>query len=614
MADPVTIIFQPMNRLASVPAGSTVLAAIQVAGIRFESICGGKGECGKCRVIHVRGACETLPSVSPRGLTPAELLGGYRLACRTIVTGDCEFIIPVESRINSPQILLDAVATAGEFEPSSAKYLTEPGGGSQLPQQRSLRLAGYAGQRPRMTREQHDLLTAKSSPQTVTISTTAGYPEITGIDEGDTRAENYGAAIDLGTTTIVGALFDLTTGKLLARASSLNPQITCGEELITRIAVARTPAGRKKLRAAAVEGINTVLSHLAQEAGTGTRGITDLCLAGNTVMVYLLAGMDPSPLEQVGSPISRSPVVLNAGGLGLAASAGAHVYCLPNVSRFVGGDAVGDVVVSRMHCSGDCSLMIDLGTNGELVFGNSEWLVSASCASGPAFEGAGITSGMRAMRGAIEHVRIDPETGEVTVQTIGGVRPVGICGSGIIDAASAMFSAGIIDFTGRIVPGRPGVRDGPEGPDGQAGPEYVLVPAAQTATGRDIVITGADMAYLMDSKAAACGAIGVLMKKYRIRTSDVRHVYLAGAFGEYADMRATTAFGILPDFFNAEYHHLGNGSLAGASAALLVRKRRTEAAETARRMVYIDLLVEPDFIEEYSAALYIPGKKEYFCR
>jgi len=205
-------------------------------------------------------------------------------------------------------------------------------------------------------------------------------------------------------------------------------------------------------------------------------------------------------------------------------------------------------------------------------------------------------------------VRIDPRTGVVTFRTIGDGRPVGICGSGIIDAASAMVSAGIIDFTGRIVPAQPGVRDGPDGP------EYVLVPAARTATERDIVITGADMAYLMDSKAAACGAIGVLMKKYRIRTSDVRHVYLAGAFGEYTDMRAVTAFGIIPDFFNAEYHHMGNGSLAGACMALLSRKRRTEAEEIARKMVYIDLLVESDFIEEYSAALYIPGKEEYFCR
>ena len=608
MTDTVTVIFQPMNRLANVPAGSTVLAAIREAGVRFESICGGKGECGKCRVIHVRGSCETVPSEGSRGISPAELLGGYRLACMTTVTGNCEFIIPVESRIDSPQILLDTVATAGDPEPSVSKYLTESGGSLQFPLQRSLRLTGYSGQRPRMTREQHDLLTSGVSPHTVTISTSAGYPEIIGVDEGDTLAENFGVAIDLGTTTIAGALFDLADGKLLARGSSLNRQITYGEELITRIAVAGTPEGKTRLRNAAIESINTVISHLAEEAGIGTQRINDLCIAGNTVMVYLLAGMDPSILEQVDAAVSRSPVVLGAGELGLTAAFGAHVYCLPNVSRFVGGDAVGDVVVSRMHRSPDYSLMIDLGTNGELVFGNSEWLVSASCASGPAFEGAGISSGMRAMKGAIEHVRIDPRTGVVTFRTIGDGRPVGICGSGIIDAASAMVSAGIIDFTGRIVPAQPGVRDGPDGP------EYVLVPAARTATGRDIVITGADMAYLMDSKAAACGAIGVLMKKYRIRTSDVRHVYLAGAFGEYTDMRAVTAFGIIPDFFNAEYHHMGNGSLAGACMALLSRKRRTEAEEIARKMVYIDLLVESDFIEEYSAALYIPGKEEYFCR
>ncbi len=213
---------------------------------------------------------------------------------------------------------------------------------------------------------------------------------------------------------------------------------------------------------------------------------------------------------------------------------------------------------------------------------------------------------MRAMKGAIEHVVIDRVTGKVSLTVIGKAEPRGICGSGIIDAAAGMAAAGIVDFTGKIVEGKPGVRKG------ESGPEFVLVNGSDTATGRDIVITGEDMAYLMDSKAAACGAIGVLMKKYRVLTGDVRHVYLAGAFGAYADLSSVIAFGIIPDFFNAEYHPLGNGSLAGACAALVSREKRKEAEEIARKMVYIDLLVESDFIDEYSSAIYIPGKKEYF--
>jgi uncharacterized 2Fe-2S/4Fe-4S cluster protein (DUF4445 family) len=284
------------------------------------------------------------------------------------------------------------------------------------------------------------------------------------------------------------------------------------------------------------------------------------------------------------------------------------VYCIPNVSRFVGGDAVGDVIISGMNRSLDLSLLIDLGTNGEVIFGNSEWLASASCASGPAFEGAGITCGVRAMKGAIDHITIDPTNHHITWTTIGGEKPRGICGSGIIDAAAAMFKAGIIDFTGKIIDGMPGVRHS----DG--GPEYVIVSREDTATGLDIVITRQDMAYLIDSKAAGCGAIGVLMKKYRITAGDVRHVYLAGAFGAYTNLESIITFGIFPDFFNAEYHSIGNGSLAGACATLVSQNKRIEAESVAGKMVYIDLLVDSDFAEEYSAATYIPGKKEYFPR
>jgi uncharacterized 2Fe-2S/4Fe-4S cluster protein (DUF4445 family) len=259
-----------------------------------------------------------------------------------------------------------------------------------------------------------------------------------------------------------------------------------------------------------------------------------------------------------------------------------------------------------MHRSEELSLLVDLGTNGEMIIGNADWLASVSCASGPAFEGAGITSGMRAMRGAIEHITIDPETGAAAWTTIGGQRPRGICGSGIIDAAAGMAAAGILDFTGRLVEGKPGVVEG------ENGLTYVLVPKNQSETGRDIVLTSQDMVYLMDSKAAACGAIGVLLKKYRIRPEDIRHVYLAGAFGAYTDLGSITRFGIIPRFINAEFHPIGNGSLAGAAATLLSEGKRKEAGTIAEKMVYIDLLVDVDFIEEYTAALYIPGKKEYF--
>ena len=233
----------------------------------------------------------------------------------------------------------------------------------------------------------------------------------------------------------------------------------------------------------------------------------------------------------------------------------------------------GISLLPGVNASRELSLVVDLGTNGEVILGDADWLASVSCASGPAFEGAGISSGMRAMKGAIDHVTIDPVSGEVSWTTIGNARPRGICGSGIIDAAAAMVAAGILDFTGRLVEGRPGVRRS------AAGLEFVLVPREKTATGQDIVITRDDMAYLMDSKAATCGSIGVLLKKYRVGVEDVRHVYLAGAFGAYTDTEKIVAFGIIPDFHNAEFHQIGNGSLSGACAALLSLAKRRDTSE-----------------------------------
>jgi uncharacterized 2Fe-2S/4Fe-4S cluster protein (DUF4445 family) len=257
-----------------------------------------------------------------------------------------------------------------------------------------------------MTRQQHDELLSARETLTVTLSTANGYPEVIHIESGDGRDHLYGIALDLGTTTVAGVLINLATGAVLAEASSLNRQIIYGEELLTRIAYAKTPAGLEHLQNAAVESINEVIGRLATMAQIPVTSIVDLCIAGNTVMSYLLLGLDTRKLEQPNPDISRSPVVTGARSLNIESHPNACVFVLPAVSRFVGGDSVGDVIVSDIPASQDLSLMIDLGTNGEIVLGNADWLASVSCASGPAFEGAGISSGMRAMRGAIDHVQV----------------------------------------------------------------------------------------------------------------------------------------------------------------------------------------------------------------
>ena len=607
MPDTARVFFLPMNREVEVPVNTSVLEAVRQAEIPFESICGGKGECNKCRVIFLSGSCTAYSPESTKGLTPGEIERHYCRACRTFITGNCEFTIPVESRIDTPRILQSYDTLCIPLSPVVAKYILRPVPESQFsPVHRSLRLVGYPGTRPHMTRQQHDQLLSSRKTLTVTISAAYGYPEVIRIENGDTREHLYGVALDLGTTTVAGALVNLATGAVLAEASVMNHQITYGEELLTRIAVAKTPEGLQRLQEAAVESINEVIRMLAATAKVPQSSIIDCCIAGNTVMSHLLLGLDTHRLEQPNPDISRSPVITRARSLHLASDPEASVYVLPAVSRFIGGDAVGDVITSGIPASQDLSLMIDLGTNGEIVIGNADWLASVSCASGPAFEGAGISSGMRAMRGAVDHVRIDPVSCEVSFTTIHDEPPRGVCGSGIIDAAAAMVSAGILDFTGKLVETKPGVRQG------STGPEFVLVPREKTGTGRDICITSRDMVYLMDSKAAVCGGIGVLLKKYRVSVRDIRQVYLAGAFGAFSDMKNIIAFGIIPDFKDAQFHGIGNGSLAGALSCLLSQEIRKKAVDTSRQMVYIDLLIDADFIEEYAAALHIPGKKEYF--
>jgi uncharacterized 2Fe-2S/4Fe-4S cluster protein (DUF4445 family) len=604
----VRVFFQPMNKMVIVPKGTPLLDALREAGVAIESICGGKGLCRKCKVILTSGTCAMSPQPGAHPLLHEEAAQGYYYACQVTLTADAEFTIPVESRIDSPQILLSSEIKIGHIAPAVMRYRVEISLIDGLPfASPSIRLDGYAGERPTMSDVVYHSLRAANGPLIATVSQVRTPPEM--IDaalETDTHRPLYGMAIDLGTTTVVGCLVNLETGEIAETGSTLNRQITYGEELITRIGYASVQEGLATMQRAAVDSINTVITQICSAAGLGKTDIMDICVAGNTVMNHLLCGIDPQYLEMANAPVSRTPVIRHARNIGLSSHPEASVYCLPNVSRFVGGDATGDVIASGMHSSDALSLLIDLGTNGEIILGNRDWMASVSCASGPAFEGAGITAGMRAMKGAIEHVHSEPSTGEISCPVIGQVPPRGICGSGIIDAAVVMLESGALDFAGRLYSRHARVRTG------YGGLEYVLVPSSATATGRDIVITQQDVDYLMDSKAAACGGIGVLLKKYKLAVADIEHVYLAGAFGAFTDIGNATRFGILPEFPRASFHPIGNGSFSGAYAALVSRDCRDLAEKVARRMVYIDLLVDTDFMEEYAAALYIPGKRELF--
>jgi uncharacterized 2Fe-2S/4Fe-4S cluster protein (DUF4445 family) len=605
MADrPLTVVLEPSGTVVEARSGDRLLDLTRSAGLALEAVCGGAGECGKCRVYATPpDAVEETGSPCRHAPTPEERAAGCVLACRALLRADCTLSVPAESRIVAPKILVPDLSAPGALDPAVREYPVtveaDPFGIGA-----SIRLEGYAGPRPaigpallhrlqRAGRDCHAVVHADGGAARVLAAERAPGPLL-------------GLAVDLGTTTVVGAIIDLETGAVLATAAALNRQITWGEELLTRIAFGRKEPGRAVLRRAAAESIESVIREAARAAGVATERIAEVVLAGNTVMTWLAAGRDPAPLELVDAAVDRATVRFPAAELGLPVMPNATVTCLPAISRFVGGDVVGDLLTAGLCAADEVSLLVDLGTNGEIVLGCAEWRACTSCASGPAFEGGGCSSGMRAMAGAIEAVAIDPATGEAACRVIGGELPRGCCGSGLIDAAYTMFRAGILDRTGHLVEGAPGVREGTEGL------EYVLVPAEQTATERAIAITERDMAYLMDSKAAVLGAVQVLLDRYLVRPGDVRHLYLAGAFGAFADLESVFGFGILPRLPNTTVTPIGNGSLSGAYAALLSRKRRREGEACAASTAYIDLLVDPAFVEAYTAALQIPGTARLF--
>ena len=602
----------PLNRELEVERGAILLEALRDAGVRIESLCGGKGKCGKCKVILEKGDVEKVDAEPDKLLSFRELAEGYHLACMVRLVGDCTFTIPAESRIESPKILVSSELKIDKIDPGVRKFplrVLSIKDSPLLIHHRRFQLEGYTGLQPRISDEIYGRIDgiAPNELHTATLTRTGGFPEIIDVQPGDRTDQNYGLAVDMGTTTVVSLLVDLKSGKILGRGSEMNLQITYGEELVTRIAYAGGGDGLMKLQRAATRSIDEVISQLCNEAKIEPRDITECCVGGNTVMNHLLVGLDPAYLDEANVSVSKEPIIKKARSVGLDINPEAYVYCLPNVSRFLGGDAVGDVIASGMHESDETSLLVDLGTNGEIIFGNRSWLYSSSCASGPAFEGEGVRHGMRGARGGIEHVKIDPATFRAEVSVIGNVPPKGICGSGIIDVAAEMFKVGILDFVGKLVPRKTSmVREG------RNGLEYVIVPAEETAIGDDIVITQADLDYVIDSKAAACGAITVLMKKLKLNIYDVKHLYLAGAFGTYTDLGNAVTLGIFPVFPNAKVHPIGNGSLSGAYAALLSMRKREEAREIAEKMVYVDLLVDIEFMEEYANALYIPGNKEFF--
>ena len=590
MGKKVKVHFLPHNITVEVDEGTTILDAARAAGIGIRSVCGGKGLCGKCKVIVRRGRVEHRETDL---LSKEEIKRGYVLACLARVVEDVEIEIPVESLIGKAR--LQATVSLPQFTPSP--YILK----------KSLTLSDVAtykiaedvkAKMASMGREVFYAIVNEDRKKVIDVS-----PSDKGV---------YGVAVDIGTTKIVVALVDIANGKVIATDSEFNKQLLYGEDIISRIRYALDKkGGLKEVQRAAVETINTIIHRLCKMHNVKSEDIYMVTAAGNTAMTYLFVGLDPYPLIKSfkeAPNIPRDPYWLEARDLGLDVNRNADVYVLPCAGRFLGGDVIGDVITAQMHLSEEPVLLIDIGTNTEVVIGCKEWFIGTTAPAGPAFEGWGLTCGVRAVAGAIESVVIDQKTCRAIYKTIGGAKPIGICGSGYIDLLAQLFINGLIDPFGKFYRdcGCPYIRPG------EKGYEYVVVPANESGTGRDIVVTEQDIYNLIDSKSSVCAAISILLKNMYLSVYDVKKVVVCGVFGNYLNLNSAIAIGMIPEFPNAQVVYIGNGSLGGSILSLLSKEYRDAAERVAKLMAVIELMLDPNFMDEYQAGFILPGKKELF--
>jgi len=615
-----SVIFFPDNVATQVEEGTSLFKAASQAGIELKSTCGNRGTCGRCAVLVKEGKVH-----ASGGNVPARLRrAGYVLACQTFVEGNVVVEVPRDSRLDEHQVLVasfelreeEADLLAGyELEPVSRKFHIElpppsvsDNTGDLERLATALRRQGYAGE-PQVglstLRSLAETLRSGAWRATVTLAATNGAMELLALAPGKVPLRNFGLAVDIGTTTVVAHLVDLNTGVTVDKRGTYNRQARYGDDVISRIVYAtEEKGGLDELHKAVIDTINELTEELLGRNQIAPEEVTAVVTAGNTTMAHLFLGLTPKYIRlKPYIPTANAFPPVRAGDLGLAVNPGAWVLSFPAVASYVGGDIVAGVLATRMAKEEPLTLFIDIGTNGEMVLGNRDWLISCACSAGPAFEGGGITFGMRAMKGAIERVAIDPQTFEVEVKAIGGYRPIGICGSGLIDLIAKLRRVGLIDRTGHFQrdKGTPRLR---ETEDGDV--EFVLVWGAQSESGKDIVITESDIKTLIRSKGAVFAGVQSLLRTVGLELAAIDRILIAGGFGNYLNVADAVEIGLLPDLPATKYRFVGNTAVKGAKMGLLSRRALEEAREIAARMAYVELSVGTTFMDEFVSALFLP--------
>jgi uncharacterized 2Fe-2S/4Fe-4S cluster protein (DUF4445 family) len=595
-------------------SGTSIMEALKSEGIFLTSSCGGKGTCGKCKIIIRSGPYESRSKIK---LSQDELSSGYVLACQTLPSGDLivdipkESLLTIEGKIDTGKIkgLLDLLHSSGaDIDPLSGRIvlkLPPPSLDDNISDlerlKRELFNNGLGCLRVpyRFMSNLAQNIRKESWEITLTTMHSEDCYEITNIFPGDQRMPQYGIAVDIGTTTIVTYLIDLTDGSLVDVASIYNSQIRFGDDVITRIIHATEQNELEDLHSAVIADINEMISLLIANHGIPAESIDCFVAAGNTTMTHFFLNLDPSSIrEEPYIPTANIFPLAHAGELNIKTKPNVPVYVFPCVASYVGGDIVAGVLSTRIHKREELSIFIDIGTNGEIVLGNSEWLMSVACSAGPCFEGSGIKHGMRATEGAIEDVRINPDTLDVTIQVIGdSVRPIGICGSGMIDAISDMFLTGILNQKGKL---QKNVSERVR--EGEDGPEFVI----HYEKDKDIILTEPDIENILRAKAAMYAGFSTLLKEAGFAFDAVHKVYIAGGFGQFLDIEKAIVLGLLPDMPTEKFEYMGNTSITGAYLCILSRMLRSEAENISKKMTYLELSVSRSFMEEYVSGLFIP--------
>ncbi|WP_028314329.1 ASKHA domain-containing protein [Desulfatibacillum aliphaticivorans] len=591
-----TVEFQPLGRRIEAPFETTIAQAAQSAGVPLAADCGGKGKCGKCRVHILAGGAAPPDSSELKVLEQSSAAPQERLACMTRILGDVKIHVPKASMVHEQSLQLEGRMRSPDGDrlvQSRFVNLPLPNLQDQRSDSRRLSEAMDAWDEngwtlsPEFVRRLSGSLRESNGELTVFLQDGAPIGLIAG------KKTPIGAAFDLGTTTIAGRLVDLETGEILCSEGCMNPQISYGEDVISRLDYAiHNPDGPGRLSAAAKDAINDLLSALCKNAGVEPERVSNISVACNTAMSHLLLKLPASPLAR--SPYAAgfsNPLELTGKAFGIKDAPTAKVYVFPCIEGFVGGDHTAMILACGLDQADETCLGVDIGTNTEIVLtrpGADGGMFVTSCASGPALEGAHVRDGMRASPGAIHKVRITENGPEIF--TINNEPPVGICGSGLVDALAEMVRAGVLDSRGHFTYEAKGVHKSPRGK------YYLLATKEKDQAKQDIIITQKDISELQLAKGAIHAGVQKLLQQMGISAKEISRVYMAGAFGSHLNMESALAIRLLPeDLADAEFVQAGNAAADGACLALLSRRERSRAEKIARNAVHVEMANDSSF-------------------